>query len=184
MTGNPARQYVTQYLISKDGTLLLASDCFVVDLDWTVSPLDEMPSDDVPAYVSAYAREHGRPVGQPAPGSLSVDEEHRAAIEHLNAALDQNDRAVRRVVAQKVKRVYPAAVTLVTFGEYNEDGLLHARCDRILDADHNILAESDELTDAWEELTDDVDPVLCETSELMGDQYLDEVEIDLTEWED
>lgn len=86
------------------------------------------------------------------------------------------DKAVRRVVAAKVRAAYPTAFKLIAHGEDSEDGLLHLHTTRIIDSSGAPLADyEDHQTAAFDALTDEIDALLDELSE-RNDDYRGEHE--------
>lgn len=49
-----------QYVISRDGTVFVASDCFIMELDDDLA--GRLLSDASDSEIGEYARQHGRPV--------------------------------------------------------------------------------------------------------------------------
>lgn len=90
------------------------------------------------------------------------------------------ETAVRAVVAERVRSVYPEAATLVAEGEWNEDGVLHLHTQRVVDADGLVLGDySTHHTDEFDELTDEIDALLDELSE-RDEDWQGTHEIDIT----
>lgn len=102
------------------------------------------------------------------------------------AACEHYSDLIERLVATHARDTFgPTATTLEVLGEYNDEGALTLRSQRVLDAaghtvDPSTSANVQEAMAAWDDFCDEADPHLDTMAELTGETWLGEHQIDLT----
>jgi hypothetical protein len=113
---------------------------------------------------------------------VTLDDRIAQARQRVTRADDELTTLLLAQLAERIHAAYPAAAVVHATGEHNEDLLVSLHADRVTDAAGVTLAgygNPQTHTDAWDTLTQAIDPLLDEIAQLNGDDYLGAQQLDL-----